>query len=73
MAKRDNSINYQSITSRDCTSAMNEIEQNGTTEEPMIIGIDSTTIKFASSDQEIQHETDPQVQNSPNEFTVVFE
>ena len=50
---------------------MNEIEQNGTTEEPMIIGIDSTTIKFASSDQEIQQETDPQVQNSPNKFTVV--
>ena len=40
---------------------MNEIEQNGTTEEPLIIGIDSTTIKFASSDQEIQQETDPQV------------
>ena len=52
-----------------------EAEQNGTTEEPMKIGIDSTTIKFASSDQEMQQETDPQVQNSqsPHKFTAVFE
>ena len=49
------------------------VEQNGTTEEPIKIGIDSTTIKFASSDQEIQQETDPQVQNSTNKFTAVFE
>ena len=52
-----------------------EAKQNGTTEESMKIGIDSTTIKFASSDQEMQQETDPQVQNSqsPHKFTAVFE
>ena len=51
---------------------MNEVEQNGTTEEPLRIGIDSTTIKFASSDHETWHETDPQVQN-PHKSKAKFE